>query len=646
MVDQKSYNASKVDELAVSLMRHKRLYYSGKPEISDHDYDKLEKELTILAPNHPVLSFVGTDEAVTGRKVEHRFPMLSLQKSYEKSDLFSWVDNREIVGTWKIDGNSLAIIYKEGKVEVAKTRGNGRVGEDVTEKAVWVGSIVPDLGEEVEVEVRGELVCSLSQFAELSKEMESLGLEKPSNPRNIVAGILGRKNFASLARFFTFFAFDVISVSGDEPFSTEMEKFAWFEKMGFSLPYPKLLSNEAQIDGYLKEVKETISDQDIALDGAVFSYNDVSLHKELGNTSHHPRYKMSFKWQGETAITTISEIKWQTSRQGIVTPVAIVESVNLSGANITNVTLHNCLNVRNFNLKIGDKIEIVRSGEVIPKFLRVAEESLGHYSEPEVCPSCGENLSFDDVRLRCTNQNSCPAQKLRGILNWIKSAEIDDLSEKRLANMLDIGLIENIDDLYRLEVEDLLKLPTTKEKMANKLLSNIRSSCELPLVNFLNGLGVEGVGMTGWERLLERFPSLDAVLNASSEDIIKVDGFAEKLAKQIVAGLKRKGELIKSLLDVGVKPSDYISQAEEGVGDDTFQGKMIAITGKLSMPRSEMEKIIKSLGGKPASSISKNTHLLIANDPQSSSSKMKKARDLEIPIWTEEDLQKYISGRE
>ncbi|MBF0440695.1 MAG: NAD-dependent DNA ligase LigA [Oligoflexales bacterium] len=634
------YDSERVGFLSQEIMRHKRLYYSGMSEISDNKYDRLEEELRLMAPDHPVLSFVGTDTISRERKITHDEPMLSLQKCYQREELFSWLDSHAVVGTWKIDGNSLSVIYQGGRITLAKTRGNGKVGEDVTEKARWVSDLIPKLPDEANLEIRGELYCSQERFSELSREMDLLNLEIPTNPRNIVAGILGRKTHYELARFFGFFAFDVIFPGRKTGFSTEMEKFKWLTERGFRLPGVSLLKSKSEVESYLDRVREKMDDEVLLIDGAVFTYNDTSLHEELGNTSHHPRYKMSFKWQGETGVSIIKEILWSTSRLGIVTPVAVIEPVKLSGAQITNVTLHNCLNVRNNNLKAGDEIEIIRSGEVIPKFLGVVNRVSGKASEPDNCPSCSARLSFDGVRLRCPNQDSCPAQILRGILNWIEYVEIDDLSEKRLENMIEYGLIKTCCDLYLLKKEDFLKLPGTKDKLAEKLFNNIQKSKSVSLARFLCGIGIEGVGLSSCEKLLQHFPSLERILEATREEIEAVEGFAEKSAEQIVAALKTKRPLIEKILSLGVLPRG--PELDRSNRDGKLSGKQVVITGKLSKPRSEIEDLIREHGGTAGSSVSKNTFCLICNEDESDSSKMKKAKQLSIPVWKEDDLYMYL----
>jgi DNA ligase (NAD+) len=640
-VTENLYNSERTSWLADEIVRHKRLYYAGSPEISDLDYDRLETELMKLSPSHPVLKMIGGKESEPGnQKVTHDPPMLSLDKTYELKDLYSWANGRDVLGTLKVDGTSMSLVYHDGAFSLAKTRGNGREGEDVTTKLKWVTDAIPRIAEKLPFEVRGELYCSESNFVKLADEMVGLGLDRPSSPRNIVAGVLGRKIHGELARYFNFFAFDVIGLSG---FRTEIQKVEWLGKNGFRLPNPQLLNSPQEIDRYLAHVKSLMEENEVGCDGAVFSYDNLALHNELGMTSHHPRFKISFKWQGQTARSKIVRIDWATSRLGIVTPVAVIEPVDLSGATITNITLHNASHVRGYNLKSGDFIEIVRSGEVIPKFLSVVTPGSGAFEWPKSCPSCGGELFCDDIRLKCPNQSGCAAQRSGAVLNWIRAVGIDDLSDKRLQSMMDLNLVKVCSDLYNLTVKDLLTLPSTKEKMAQKLFDNIQKSKILPLPMFLNGLGIEGAGQTTWEKLLEAFPSLEQIRTATSEKIAAVDGFAERSAKQIVDGLLRNSNLIDSLLTAGVSP--VVAAVDSGAARP-LESMIFVITGELERPRKAVEDMIKRAGGRVGSSVSKTTSVLITNETESSSSKMVKAKALGLEIWSENMLVTKISSHD
>lgn len=633
---------SEISDLVEQIIYHRQKYYAGHPEISDYNYDQLEERLRSIVPNHPVFLAVGSeDDNVNTPKVRHETPMLSLAKTYDLQTLKTWIGEHRVIGSHKVDGNSLSLVYEGGSLIRAKTRGNGIQGEDVSEKVAWVSDCIAKIKDPVfqDFEIRGELYCSQQRFSRLVTEMERLGLERPSNPRNIVAGVLGRRQHVQLARFFGFFAFDLLLMDGSSPFVTEEEKFDWLKQQNFQLPYFKSISNHEQVEGFLERTKLAMDEGEIGIDGAVFSYNDISLHKKLGVTAHHPKYKMSFKWQGETAVSTIEGIEWNTSRLGVVTPVAVIRPVQLSGALISNVTLHNASHVKNYSLSAGDSIEIVRSGEVIPKFLRVVTSVASQCSLPSSCPACSHPLVYDDCRLNCLNHEECPAQIHGVILNWVRSVGIEDLSEKRLNLLIDRGLVNDIIDLYRLKEEDFLALPMFKEKMAKKLYQNIQQSKDITSVQFLTGLGIKGTGKVTWEALLQEFNSIDLIRKACIEEILPLKGFAEKLATQVIEGLQQKSELIDQLKEVGVVCQEYI---KEGIGSKVLAGMNFVITGTFSKSRKELSSMVEQAGGKVIGAVSSATSVLLIADLSSQSSKAKKARSLGVELWTEAMLDERL----
>ncbi len=632
------YKSDLVASLANQLIKYRDSYYKGAPLVSDEEYDHLESQLKAISPHHPIFSQVGTDSGGLGKKVPHKAPMLSLAKTYSLEELLSWQGEEAILGTWKIDGNSLSLVYKKGQLVQAKTRGNGTEGEEVTQKIQWVTQCVPKVFQTSDdFEVRGELFCTSSDFVLLAQEMERLGLEKPTNPRNIVAGILGRKQHLSLARFFRFFAFDLLMDRA--PFTTEQGKFELLQEWGFLVPPCEVLQSKSQVESYLDQVKEKMMGGEVGLDGAVFTFNRQDLHDKLGSTSHHPRYKMSFKWQGETAETKIREISWVTSRLGVVTPVALVDPVLLSGAQISNVTLHNAGYVKCFSLKAGDQIEIIRSGEVIPKFLKVVQAASGESRLPTSCPSCQTKLLEEDIRLRCMNRE-CSSQVLGRLMNWVKAAQIEGLSEKRLTALMDHGFLKDLADLYTLTVEDFLKLPATKEKLASKLFGEIQKSKKVSLSSFLKGIGIVGGGKVTWEKLLSHFPSLEALQKATPQEIQVIDGFAEKTGVQITQGLKDKSLEIKKLLEVGVQPFHEKTSLRV---DGPLQGMSFVLTGTMSQSRSAMKNLILAKGGSVVTGVSSSITALVCSDPSSSSSKAKKARQLGVSLWSEKRLMEEIN---
>ncbi len=623
--------------LESEIKRNKELYYNGHAEISDHAYDELENELRQLDPNNYVLHLVGS-MITNGNKIAHDRKMLSLEKTYSIGKLLEWVEDREVVSTLKIDGMSCSLIYEDGRLITAKTRGDGKFGENILSKVRWIDSIPKKIDINSKCEIRGEIFCREEQFYKLAKAMEESGLDKPSSQRNIVAGLIGRKDHVNLCGHLSFIAFDLIEE--ELKLERETQKYSLLKKVGFENPIFKSHVSQNTIQGTLDFAQEFMTEGEYLIDGIVFSYNDLSLNEKLGETAHHPKYKMAFKFQGQSKETIIENIEWSISRNGYLTPVANVEPVELSGAMISRVTLHNFGMVKQNNLKAGDKIEIVRSGEVIPKFLAVKESASGEFDYPMECSICASSTAIEDIRLICTNE-SCEGVLQESILNFIQKIGIDDLSTKRLEEMIKTGLVKSIADLYRLTVEDMLTLPKTKEKLAGKIISSIEKSKAIDLINFLAALGISGGAFNKCEKVVHAgFDSLKKVLNMGIEDLSEVELFAEKSSTEFVNSLNSKKELIEELISLGFNPT-----AEKVERGESLAGMKFCITGSLSRRRSEIAKEIKLNGGSVMSSVSKATSYLVTNDVESSSSKFKKAKELEIPILSEEKLAELIEQK-
>ncbi len=622
-----------VKELERLIAHHRAAYYQGRAEISDESYDALEAELRALDPEHPLLALVGSAVDEGSEKVAHDRKMLSLEKTYDAQDVSKFLVDGELVSVFKIDGSSLSLIYADGHLQVAKTRGDGQTGENVTKKIAYVPGVPKALREKTRLEVRGELFCRAVGLHRISDEMAALGLERPSSQRNIVAGILSRKEHFSVATHLEFQAFDLIG----EEHATELEKLRRLRELGFETPEAQLHRDKESLAAAIAQAKEFMATGDYLIDGLVFVYNQQALHRELGETSHHPRYKLAFKFQGETKTTAIESITWQVSRNGVLTPVAEVRPVELSGAMIGRVTLHNLGVVKDHNLKAGDEIEIVRSGEVIPKFLSVVKSNDGRSAVISQCPSCHTSLVEEEIRLRCVN-SACPAMNAEAILHWIKQVNIEDLSDKRLQELINKGFVAEIPDLYNVSVGDLLTLEKTKEKLAQKIYDNIQKTKRLPLEVFLGGVGLEGASVTKLEKIVAHgFNTVEKVLALTAEELAAIDGFAEKSATELVESLAAKAPLIRKLLERGVE-----AFAETAVAGGALTGAKICITGALSRPRSEIEKLIKRHGGAPVGSVSKNTTYLLTNDTDPESSKYKKAIEVGTKVITEAQFYQLI----
>lgn len=627
---------NRVKELVDQIKINKALYYSGKPVISDSDYDKIEDELRALDPDNPILHLVGS--VATGQdKVKHDKKMLSLGKTYKVDELLSWAKEYEVLGIYKVDGVSCSLIYEDGKLVLGKTRGDGTYGENITEKVKWMKGVPSSISIKDRIEIRGEMYCDEESFFHLSETMTSQGLERPTSQRNIVAGLVGRKENINLCSFINFKAFDLIGID----FTKESQKYESLLKEDFDILEYTLMKSKKDFESAIDDAKEFMSNGDYLIDGLVFVYNDIKLHDELGETAHHPRYKMAFKFPGETVQTILNSITWQVSRNGILTPVGEVEPVSISGAVISRVTLHNYGMVKQHNLKAGDKIEIIRSGEVIPKFLQTITEASGEIAIPSNCPSCDDEVYIEDIRLLCKNP-VCPAQVKEVILNFIQKIGIDDLSSKRLEEMIKKKLVTKIEDLYTLEMDQLLTLDKTKEKLATKLLTSIEKSKGADLITFMSALGITGGAYNKCEKVVHGgFDTIDKLLSMTAQELEMLEGFAEKSANTFVNSLAEKKELINNLQQLGFS----FEVIEENIGS-ALAGLKICITGSLSRKRGDIEKDIKAAGGTPVGSVSKNTNILLTNETEAKSSKYKKALELGISIKTEEQVMGMINGQE
>ena len=624
---------SRIHTLEQEIIKNKALYYQGRPIISDAAYDKLEEELRALDSKNPTLLVVGSTTSASD-KVKHDKKMLSLEKTYIIEDLITWKGDEDILSTMKLDGISCSIIYEDGLLTLAKTRGDGTFGENITKKVMWISNVPKLISEKNKIEIRGELFCDEKSFYDLSNEMSSIGLEKPTSQRNIVAGLMGRKDNLELCRYIKFMAFDYIS---EKRLITEDQKFNILTELEFLIPEVEVHKTKESIQDVILKAREFMSEGDYQIDGVVFTLNKMSLHEEMGETSHHPRYKMAFKFQGESKNTILKEIIWSVSRNGILTPVGEVEPVELSGAMISRVTLHNYGMVAANNLKSGDVIEIIRSGEVIPKFLSVVTPSDNKFVIPDRCPSCDSKVEIIDIRLYCKNEN-CTGKNKEIILNFIQKIGIDDLSGKRLDELINAQLVKTIPDLYRLEAADLMKIDKVKDKLSNKLIESIQKSKNVDLITFLAALGISGGAFNKCEKVVRAgFDSITKIKDLSLEQLMKVESFADKSATDFLTSLREKIDMVDELVALG-----FVFSVEE-TRETSVTGKKICITGALSEKRSVIEDMIREGGGIIVSSVSKNTDILVTNEVDPTSSKFKKALELKIKIITEAQLLSLLA---
>ncbi len=629
---------SRVQELEDQIIFHKNLYYQGNAKISDEDFDRLETELKDICPSSPVLKMVGASPK-TSSKIKHNSKMLSLEKTYDVEKLKTWIGDEDVVAMFKYDGSACSLVYENGLLVNAKTRGDGLWGEDILTKVLYIEEIPKRIETKELCEVRGEIYCKEEAFINLSKKMEKIGLDRPTSLRNIVAGLLGRKDYHELTTYLSFTAFEFIEL---KIHITEEEKLKTLKKYKFQLPEYIVCSKWTEVENQIQKCQKFFNEGEFLIDGLVFIYNRCALANELGQTSHHPKHKLAFKFQGESKVTKITEIEWSISRNGRCTPVAIVEPVELSGATVSRVTLHHYGIVEAFQLKIGDEIEIVRSGEVIPKFLRVVSSGKCRFSPLSNCPSCNNMLVVDEHWLKCVNK-ICPQKIEQEILYFIKTIGIEDISEMRLKELLKTGLIKEIPDLYQLKTTDFLILDKVKDKLAQKFFDQIQRSKNADLVTFIEALGIEGLGGTKIQKIIDNnFNTLEKLSKITMEELQKIDGFAEKSSGAIVDRLREKSKLLKKLKEAGVIPSTKKEKKES----ERLKGLKFCITGTLSKSRDYIAEDIKKHSGIIQNLVNKETSYLVTNDTQSSSSKFVKAQKLGVPILSEEKLFQLITSKE
>jgi len=615
----------RIKYLSEWLKYYQQQYYAGTPQISDQDYDKLEDELRALDPGNAALQQVGA--AVYGQKVEHARPMLSLEKVRTSGEVFSWMDGETCVVTHKMDGSAASLVFKNKQLAVAKTRGDGKVGENITEHVKCINCPQDDLPD---CEIRGEICISGVKFAALTDEMLRRGLEKPNSIRNIVAGLLHRKDNIDLCAYLDFIAYDFI-LDNDE-FHSENEKFHELRNLGFLLPAYEFVTSDEEIDNYLQKYQDDDSKQFLT-DGVVFSLNILSKQKERGTTNHHPKGKLAFKFPSEVRQTTVKDIEVDVGRTGKLTFVGIVEPVELSGAQVGRVTLHNLKYIRDHKINIGCTIEITRSGEVIPKHVRTVTE-YGEYRAPLACPACGGSLEWTEtgVDLVCTGLN-CPAQLLGKVSNWISKVGIDGIGDSTLETLHERGWVENIHDLYLLDPLLISQIEGFGDKSAENIVNNVQMHKNIPISKFLPALGLQGLGNGVSKLILDKYPTISEVLSLKYDELLEISGIGDVLAKSLSVNVRTYIPVIlKNLSEVGVKVIDG-ERPKEGI----FTGKSFVITGTLSRGRNEIESWIVLRGGKCSSSVSKKTSYLVCNEP-STSSKYTKAEKLGTPIITEDEL--------
>jgi len=626
---------NRISELEELILKHKQLYYLGTAQISDEEYDKLEDELRLLSPKNPVLRTVG-HQLSDGEKLKHRIPMLSLEKTRTLNGIVEWQNQQEIFATYKMDGSSCSVVYENLQFVLAKTRGDGEFGENITKGFSYLefSKKITDEKLPANLEIRGEVVISRENFEKLSAEMGRRGLEKPKSVRNVVAGLLRRKEDLDLCRFLDFIAYEIISENEITIMQSEAEKIQLLHQLGFRVPEYKLLENSEEVAAFIEEYKTAKENLPYLTDGIVFAVNNLSEQKQRGFTNHHPKGKLAFKLQADSAVTMVKDIEIAVKRSGKVSFIGIVEPVELAEATISRVSLHNMNYIVENQINIGSLIEIVRSNEVIPKHQKTLQTN-GVYQLPVVCPECKNNLitSETGVDLICNNPD-CSSMNFYKLLHWVDVVNIEDFSEKSLEKMYDDGLVKSIADLYRLRIAQILSMDGFKEKSAAKLIKNIDKRRRIDFTTFITAVSISGMGFSIAGLITEEYPDLAALSRVTKADLLQIKGIGEVLADNLLNSLEYLTNLQNELNSVGVEilPAVVIDRSAL-----LWFGKNFVITGTLTRPRKEIVGYIETQGGKVIDAVSANTNYLVAN-AESSSSKFKKARELNITVISEDKL--------
>ncbi len=663
----------KIEALREKIRQHEYRYYVlDDPELSDADFDKLMNELKRLEAEHPELI---TPDSPTQRvggkpregfvKARHSSPMLSLDNAYSEDELRDWErrvheltgrNDLEYMCELKLDGMSLALIYSDGRLERGITRGDGSIGEDVTSNVRTVRSIpltiakdkLKKAGIPADFEVRGEMLMPLAAFRKLNEERERQGLATFANPRNFTAGTVRQLEPSITAqRRMDFFAYMLLQ-DGRTYFDRQSKTMDALEQAGFKVnPNRKLAKNLAEVWKFIQSWESKRESLPYEIDGIVIKVDPTPWQRELGFTGKAPRWAIAYKYAARGAVTLVENIDPQVGRTGKLTPVAWLKPVPIGGTTVSRATLHNMDEIERLGVKIGDYVEVERGGDVIPKVVKVVEDKehprgKKQFVMPEHCPVCGGNVvrTPGEVDHRCVNAN-CPA-KLQGTILHFASRHvmnIDGLGDALVNQLTERGLVKNVADLYKLTKDDLLKLERMGEKSAENVLAEIGASKKLPLERVIYGLGIRFVGERTAQFLAEHFGSLDAIMNASAEELEEVNEVGPRIAESIVEFFADEHNR-KLVSDLRKAELTFAGQKKEK--GTKLAGKTFVLTGTLERhARDEAKKMIEDAGGRVSGSVSKKTDYVVAGSD--AGSKLDKARELGVSVIGEAELEGLLS---
>ena len=649
--------SDRIKELVNILNEAAKVYYSGTDEImSNYEYDKLYDELLRLEEETGIVlsasptQRVGYETLSELQKETHESPMLSLDKTKSVEALADFTGAHKSVLSWKLDGLTVVLTYNEGELVKAVTRGNGYVGEVITQNAKVFKNLPLTIPFKGNLVLRGEAIITYSDFEKINAEITAEE-DKYKNPRNLCSGSVRQLNSEITAkRNVNLIAFALIKAEGVDFNNSVEEQFRWLEAQGFDV-VERVMVTAADMQDKVQYFADRVKSNDFPSDGLVMMFDDIAYGESLGATSKFPRNAIAFKWQDETAVTTLKEIEWSASRTGLINPVAIFEPVELEGTTVTRASVHNVSIVKELQLGIGDTITVYKANMIIPQIAENLTKS-GSAVIPSECPVCGGRTevvqSAGAMTLYCTNPE-CQAKHIKKFEHFVErnAMNIEGISEQTLEKFIDNGFIKEFSDIYHLDryKDDIISMEGFGVKSYEKIIESVEKSRKTTLANVIYGLGIEGIGLANAKLICRYFEeSVDKVIECTEDELLMIEGIGDVLAK----GFRRYFEQPDNVLVFRnlVKELDIVVEQRE---DNTpISGKVFVITGSVNQfaNRDELKAYIERLGGKTTGSVSAKTHYLINNDVNSNSSKNKKAKELGIPILSEEDFLELAGGKE
>ena len=650
-----NHKIERINELVKKLNEAAKAYYQDAAEImSNYEYDALydeltalEKETGIVLASSPTVN-VGYEILSELPKERHEKPMLSLDKTKDVQALKEWIGDKKALLSWKMDGLTVILEYDaEGKLAKAVTRGNGEIGEVITNNARVFKNVPLSIAHKGGLVLRGEAVITYSDFYKINEEIEDVDA-KYKNPRNLCSGSVRQLNNEITAkRNVNFFAFTLVKAEGVNFENSHEKQMLWLKSQGFDIVEYEMVTGDT-LEDCVQRFASKIENNDFPSDGLVVIYDDIAYGESLGRTAKFPRNAIAFKWADEIRETTLKEVEWSPSRTGLINPVAIFEPVELEGTTVSRASVHNISVLEGLELGIGDTIEVYKANMIIPQIAENKTRS-GSLMIPKKCPTCGGATEVrriaDAKALYCTNPE-CVAKKIKSFTLFVSrdAMNMEGLSEATLEKFIAKGFIHEFADLFKLErfAEEIREMEGFGEKSCKNLLTSADKARNTTLPRLIYALGIQNIGVANAKMLAKQYHyEIEELVLASAEELAAIDGIGEVIAKSIEEYFRdEKNQKILSNLLAEVT----IEKPEENTGAQIFEGMNFVITGSVEhfANRNEVKAVIEARGGKVTGSVTSKTNYLINNDTTSNSSKNKKAKELNIPIISEEDFLKMI----